>query len=90
VEVRGFAGLKWRETRKEMPPLHTQVLVALRAGFNYVCDVACYIGSQDNGSGKQVDRWILADVFLETRQITYWAPIQSPSELLARYKQKPS
>jgi hypothetical protein len=61
-----------------MPPLHQQVLVALKGGAGFIADVACYIGEQDDGAGRKVDRWILADVRLETRQITHWKPITEP------------
>lgn len=77
--------LNWMSPTDAMPPMHKQVLVALRGGVGgsgEVCDVACYIGKQDDGSGKAVDRWILADVRLETRQIAYWAEFQTPAALL--------
>ncbi len=55
----------------ERPPLHTQVLVRLKGGTGFVADVACYAGLQPDGE----DRWLLADVRLESRQITHWAPL---------------
>lgn len=65
---------EWIALGDEMPKLHNQVLVRLRGGAGFVADVACYIGKQDEG-GKQIDRWILADVRLESRQITHWAEL---------------
>jgi hypothetical protein len=73
-----FNPSRWRLVRDEMPPLHNQVLVSLKGGPGFVADVACYIGKQDDGTGKQIDRWILADVRLETRQISHWKPITEP------------
>lgn len=52
------------------PPLHQQVLVELQEGAGQICDVACYIGRVD-----EQDRWILADVNLDSRQIKRWAHI---------------
>lgn len=57
------------------PPLHSQVLIELRTSVGPIYDVACYIGSQDDGEGGKVERWILADVRLESRQIKRWAAI---------------
>jgi hypothetical protein len=56
-----------------MPPLHKSVLVLLNGGPGPVYDVACYAGCYDDG-----DRWILADVSLDTRQIAYWQNLQRP------------
>lgn len=72
------SAMRWRKPSDEMPPLHNQVLVSIKGGPGFVADVACYIGKQDDGSGKQIDRWILAEVRLETRQITHWKPIEEP------------
>jgi hypothetical protein len=66
---------KWRDPAKEMPPLHKSVLVLLRGGAGSVYDVACYAGAYEDG-----DRWILADVRLDTRQIAYWQNLQRPPE----------
>lgn len=65
----------WKLPADEMPPLHNQVLVELREGAGQVCDVACYIGRFDIDGGGTEDRWILADVRLDTRQIKRWAHI---------------
>jgi hypothetical protein len=65
----------WIALSEQMPPLHNQVLVRLRGGAGFVADVACYIGKQDDGTGKQLERWILADVSLQSRQITHWAEL---------------
>lgn len=78
---------KWTTPSEEMPPLHTQVLVALRGGVGgvgEVLDVACYIGKQDDGAGKQIDRWILADVRLDARQIVGWMHILTASQINER------
>lgn len=53
------------------PPLHTQVLVRLRGGVGFTADVAAYAGRQPDGE----ERWVLADVRLEGRQITHWAEL---------------
>jgi hypothetical protein len=64
---------KWRSPSVEMPPLHKSVLVLLKGGPGPVHDVACYAGRHDDE-----DRWILADVRLDTRQIAYWQNLQRP------------
>src|SRR5690242_7986535 len=74
-----FNPSRWRTIKEEMPPLHTQVLVALKGGVGFVADVACYTGTYEDSAGKKFDRWILADVSLETRQITHWKPITEPA-----------
>ena len=61
---------EWTPVSKK-PPLHNQVLVRLRGGVGFTADVACYIGRDDEGN----DRWILADVTLDSRQITHWAEL---------------
>lgn len=61
---------EWTKTSKAMPPPNQQVLVRLIDSVGgEVCDVACYVGKQSDGE----DRWILADVRLDTRQIAEWA-----------------
>ena len=59
----------------EKPPLHTQVLVRLRGGVGFSADVACYAGKFERPEGGMEERWILADVRLESRQITHWAEL---------------
>lgn len=65
----------WHLPAQKMPPLHNQVLVELREGPGSVYDVACYIGKVQVDGGGTEDRWILADVRLDTRQIRRWASI---------------
>lgn len=60
----------WMPVGKK-PPVHTQVLVRLRGGAGFTADVACYTGRTPEGE----ERWILADVRLESRQITHWAEL---------------
>jgi hypothetical protein len=62
---------EWQDVTKIKPDLHQQVLVELREGAGQVCDVACYVGKQADGE----DRWILADIRLDSRQIVRWANI---------------
>lgn len=60
----------WTKPNKALPPPDQQVLVRLVDSVGgEVCDVACYVGKQTDGE----DRWILADIRLDTRQITEWA-----------------
>ncbi len=60
----------WTKPSKSMPPPDQQVLVRLVDSVGgEVCDVACYVGKQTDGE----DRWILADIRLDTRQIAEWA-----------------
>lgn len=66
---------KWRKPSSELPPLHKSVLVLLRGGVGPTFDVACYAGRYDDG-----DRWLLADVRLDTRQIAYWQNLQRPPD----------
>lgn len=61
----------WIARGDAMPPLHTSVLVRLRGGAGFAADVACYVGKQPDGK----ERWILADVRLESRQVTHWAEL---------------
>lgn len=61
----------WQEVAKVKPPPHQQVLVELREGPGQVYDVACYVGKQADGE----DRWILADVRLESKQLVRWQHI---------------
>jgi hypothetical protein len=65
---------KWRDPRREKPPLHKSVIVLLKNGVGTTYDVACYAGLQPEGE----DRWILADVRLDTKQIAYWQNPQRP------------
>lgn len=75
----------WLLPADKMPPLHRQILVEMKEGVGTVCDVACYIGKQPGGGGRVEDRWILADVRLETRQIKRWAFIypEPPADRIA-------
>ena len=62
----------WTKPSKGKPPVDQQVLVRLTDCVGgEVCDVACYVGKQDDGE----DRWILADIRLDSRQIAEWAYI---------------
>jgi hypothetical protein len=61
----------WIALSDRKPGHDTQVLVSLKGGAGFVADVACYVGMQPDGE----DRWILADVRLESRQISHWAEI---------------
>lgn len=73
------AGL-WIDLPKK-PPLHQQVLVQLKAMSGDVCDVACYAGEYQLPEGGKEERWILADVRLESKQIKRWAFIRVPDEI---------
>lgn len=70
----------WRDTKALKPPLHNQVLVEIKGGPGPVYDVACYIGKVAVEGGGMEDRWILADVRLETKQIVRWAEIEPYEE----------
>lgn len=72
----------WIKPGNQKPPLDQQVLVKLKDCVGgEVCDVAAYVGKQDDGE----DRWILADSRLDTRQIAEWAFIYpSPPKNLLR------
>lgn len=60
----------WTKPSKALPPRDQQVLIRLVDSVGgEVCDVACYVGKQTDGE----DRWILADIRLDTRQIAEWA-----------------
>jgi hypothetical protein len=75
----------WVKTTKSMPPPHQQVLIRLRESpGGEVCDVACYVGKLPDGE----DRWILADVRLDTRQIVEWAHIfpTPPDDMIADFE----
>jgi hypothetical protein len=62
---------EWVKVSQEKPPLHVQVLIKWRESIGDVCDVACYLGKTPDGD----DRWICADVSVDTRQILEWAHI---------------
>lgn len=76
---------EWTKPSKAMPPLHTQVLVALvggAGGSGEVLDVACYIGKQVEADAI-VDRWIGTGSRLETRQIAGWMEVHTMREVNA-------
>lgn len=73
--ARAATGSAWKLPSAGMPPLHQQVLIELREGPGSVCDVACYIGKHQVEGGGMEDRWVLADVRLDTKQIKRWAHI---------------
>lgn len=89
IETRGLADTwtsasaasvsDWHLPAKRMPPLHNQVLIELREGVGAVHDVACYLGKHPVEGGGTEDRWLCADVRLDTRQIKRWAFIR-PAE----------
>lgn len=71
----------WTKPSKAKPPADQQVLIRLTDCVGgEVCDVGCYVGKQLDGE----DRWILADIRIDTRQIAEWAyiyPTPPKSEL---------
>jgi hypothetical protein len=74
----------WFLPAKQMPPKDQQVLIELKDGVGQVCDVAVYAGKFPVEGGGTEDRWICADVRLDTRQIKRWAHIypQPPADVL--------
>jgi hypothetical protein len=78
----------WTKPSEAKPPLHTQVLVALKecaGGSGEVLDVACYIGKQVEGDAT-VDRWIGTGNRLETRQIAGWMTVHTMREVNAMFR----
>lgn len=76
-----YAASPWHDL-PEKPPLHLGVLVELkRLGIAGICDVACYAGQFQVEGGGTEDRWILADVRLDSRQIKRWAYIYVPDAI---------
>lgn len=75
---------EWKRVADILPPLHRQVLIRLResAGGD-VCDVATYVGEYQLPEGGKESRWLLADIRLDSRQITDWAFFRSPREIEA-------
>jgi len=61
----------WVSLKEKHPPLHTQVLVRQKDAPGFVADVACFVGQQPSGEL----RWIMADIRLESRQLTHWAEL---------------
>ena len=83
-----FLKKAWTPPSKEMPPLHTQVLIAIKGGGGgdgEVLDVACYAGKEQLPD-RTVDRWIGTGNFFETHQIKAWMTIHTMMEveMLAR------
>jgi hypothetical protein len=70
---------EWVEMPK-LPPLHVGVLVQLTYAPGFVCDVACYVGKYQRPEGGAEERWILADVRLESHQIKRWALLNDPED----------
>jgi hypothetical protein len=65
--------IAWQSISVE-PPVDVSLLVRMDlAGPTY--DVAIFVGTQPNGER----RWILADICLNQRLVTHWAPIHEPS-----------
>lgn len=70
------AATEWVPVAEAKPELHNQVLIAFVGGAGFVADVACYLGPLPGGG----DRWILADISLDSSQISHWAEIVAPGD----------
>jgi hypothetical protein len=61
----------WYSIKSKTPPTDRSVLVRHKDAAGEAFDVAMYVGRQADGE----DRWVLADIRLDTRQISHWCEV---------------